>query len=87
MGQRSFDLLPGHAVGQQRQGMAQVNYVVQTAAKEIVGAGGHGNFSKTPRNSIWRDYKLKEIISHKYINSQLNQWVTDISGATTYTIF
>jgi len=32
--------------------MAQVNHVVQTAAKEIVGAGGHGNLSKTPRNSI-----------------------------------
>ena len=52
VGQRSFDLLPGHATGQHRQGMAQVNHVVQTAAKEIVGAGGHGNLSKTPRNSI-----------------------------------
>jgi hypothetical protein len=26
--------------------MAEVNHVVQTAAKEIVGAGGHGNLSK-----------------------------------------
>ncbi len=42
--QRSFDLLPGHATGQHRQGMTQVNHVVQTAAKEIIGAGGHGNF-------------------------------------------
>ena len=65
MGQRSFDLLPGHAVGQQRQGMAQVNYVVQTAAKEIVGAGGHGNLSKTPRNSIGRGYKVRGILPQK----------------------
>ena len=65
VGQRSFDLLPGHAVGQHRQGMAQVNHVVQTAAKEIVGAGGHGNLSKTPRNSLWRGYKVREIIPQK----------------------
>jgi hypothetical protein len=45
--------------------MTQVNHVVQTAAKEIVGAGGHGNFSKTPRNNIWRGYKVREIIPQK----------------------
>jgi hypothetical protein len=58
--------------------------VVQTAAKEIVGAGGHGNFSKTPRNNIWRGYKVREIIAQKCVNIQLNQWVMDISGATKY---
>ena len=56
--------------------------VVQTAAKEIIGAGGHVNFSKTPRNNIWRAYKVREIITHKYVNSQLNKQVTAISGAT-----
>jgi len=34
--------------------VAQVNHLVQTAAKEIIGAGGHGEPSGTPRNSIWK---------------------------------
>lgn len=51
----------GHTVGQHRQGIAQVNHVVQTTSKEIVDAGAYGNLSKTPRNSIARGNKLREI--------------------------
>jgi hypothetical protein len=34
VGQRSFDLLPGHTAEQRRQGILQVNHVVQTAQKK-----------------------------------------------------
>ena len=54
VGKGAFDFLPGHATCQHRQRVAQVDHLVQTAAKEIIGAGGHGEPSETPRNSIWK---------------------------------
>jgi len=51
--QRGFDLLPRHARGQNSQWVAQVDHLVDTAAKEVIsgGAGKHGrNSQKIARN-------------------------------------
>ena len=78
VGQRGFDLQPGHTRRQNSQWVAQVDHVVDTAAKEVIGggAGKHG------QNSQKMAIKLGEIIPRKHEITQLNQWIMNKSGPT-----
>ena len=49
LGQRRFDLLPGHPVGQHCQRMAQIDHLIQAVAEEFI---GHGVAQKLPENGL-----------------------------------
>jgi hypothetical protein len=58
LGHPRFNLLPGHARGQHRQRVAQVDHVLDARAKEIVGGGAGKHHGRTPRNQPLLDIKL-----------------------------
>ena len=58
LGHPRLDLLPGHARGQHRQRMAQVDHVADARAKEIVGGGAGKHHGRTPRKQPLLDIKL-----------------------------
>ena len=53
LGQGRLDLLPGHAVGQHRKRVAQIDHLVQAVAEEIV---GHGAAFKNSQKTALIEY-------------------------------
>lgn len=80
LSQRCFDLLPGHAVGQDRQRVAQVDHLIEPVAEEVV---GHGVL--TPQKSAYIEYLSG---SSDYPDSPqitcVHAGSRGFSGATTY---
>lgn len=75
-----FDLLPGHARGQHRPRVAQVDHGIDAQAEKIVG-GGAGVLRKTPRHRRSNKLYAGRATPEGRQNTKINQLIMDFLGA------